>query len=299
MFVLVPIAITVLTPNILTIVDFIRKHQELGEVKRYPEKTEQNKKYVKMLFGSALYPSQVIMPQKDFYLMDNPSGAMTMKSARIAYNAIINQIQAPFSEKVRYMIKGKQFDYRKHLFTVGSRTSNQVVADEFEEWKKRLNLRWTVVYPENKDERVNRYSGGELYSEPNWKIYDGEEGKYLEKRTSEKWDKGREGKELEPGNYSFIANDYLLITKGPSGKARERNMSMQHVNFGGLHGVGTRAAENFLGNTEWLRKTSEKVAEAEYYQIILPITKVDHDAKIRESAPLDFGEPIVHVLSSK
>ncbi len=288
------IAITELTPPVLSVVVEYYARRAL----RNREKFEQNKQYVRTLFGSALYPSQVIMPQKDFYLKDNPSGPMTLKSARIAYKAIINQIQAPFSEKVRRMMKGKQLDYEKNLFTVGSRTANQVVADEFDEWKKRLNLRWTVADPENKDDQVFRFSGGKRYSRPNFRIYDDKEEKYLGIRTMEKWDKGREGKEL-PGNYPFIANDYLLITKGPSGRALERKMCLHHVNFGGLHGVGTRATEDFLRHTEWLRKTSEEAAEAEFFQILLPIKTVFHDYGRRESKPLNFGDPEVHVLQRK
>jgi hypothetical protein len=186
-------AIAVLTPCVLNMIEIFYRVHYSEERRRKREKNERKKPYVRTLFGAALYPSQVIMPQKDFYLMDNPSGVMTLKSARIAYKAILEQIHIPFSEKVRCMMRQRRIDYGKNLFTVGSRTANQLVEDEFEEWQKRLNLRWTVANPENEDERVCRYSGGELYSRPNFRIYDNEKGDYLRIGTIEKWDEGKGG----------------------------------------------------------------------------------------------------------
>jgi hypothetical protein len=94
-----------------------------------------------------------------------------------------------------------------------------------------------------------------------------------------------------------MKNDYLLITKGPSCKAGKKKL--YHVNFGGLHGVGTRATENFLRNTKRLHDVSKKVTESEYYQILLPINRVNHDGRMRESTPDDLGEPITHIMSDK
>lgn len=285
--------VSVLTPWALSIIDYCYKIYD----PKKPEKNKQNKAYVGILFGHALYPSQVVMPQRDYYLMGHPSGVMTLKSAKIAYKAILEQIHLPFAKKVRSVIHEKRIDYEKNLFTVGTRNANELVKDEFAEWQKRLNLRWMVADPEDKDERVCRYSGGELYSRPNYKIYDDEKGDCLGIKTIMHWDDGRTKSGVKPGNYRFITNDYLLITKGPSSKAGEKKL--YHVNFGGLHGVGTRATVDFLKNTEWLNIASQKIIDegAEYYQILLPIKNINHDAKIRDSSPASFGEPMIHILS--
>jgi hypothetical protein len=292
--------------KVLTLVMFLYTVHK--ETKIEWRKKDLHMNSIESLFGSALTCSQVIMPQKQYYMKKHPlfpSKAPTFKSANIAAQAISDYIYMPFAEKVKRMTKKtSKPDFEKNLFTVGSTGGNKYVAAEFAQWNKKYDLRWTIEAPKEKDERVCRYSGGKLYSSPAYRIYDNEKEEYLQVRTKEQYHEVKNGSELESGfksgNYPFLLEDYGLITKGPSCKAGSKKL--EHVNLGGLHGLGIRSHDHFLKNTELLSKVSKVIEEenksSKFYQILLPVKSIFHDRQHLESNPVDFGEPIVHILSA-
>ena len=97
---------------------------------------------------------------------------------------------------------------------------------------------------EEKDERVYRYSGGKIYASPTYRLYDNVTEEYLQVETNEEWYEAKDGAEsklgIKSGNYPFLVNDYMLITKGPSFSAG--NKKLGHINLGGLHGLGSTSA---------------------------------------------------------
>ncbi len=262
------------------------------------------------LFGSAVKNSQVIGPQKELYSRII-SKAPTLKSADVAREAIAKHIYVPFADQLNLMDRIKDIfgecsepNCKESFFTIGSPASNSIVANEFSNWAAKFDLRWNFI-TKPPEERVCRYSGRELYFEPRFKLNDCEKG-VIQAKT-EKHRVGEENgadpkKGIKQGKYDFLINDYLLITKGPS-RYTIGSREVEHINFSGLHGTGTRAVDNFLSDKELVMKIAKKVNKAgndgEFYQILVPIKNVKHDFDNRESTPEGIGVPTVRIVTAK
>ena len=72
----------------------------------------------------------------------------------------------------------------------------------------------------------------------------------------------------------FMKDDYLLITKLPNPKIKNRSM----VVISGPHGLGTRSFEKLLENESALREASRKLNDRDdYFQSLFRIGGIKHD----------------------
>lgn len=111
-----------------------------------------------------------------------------------------------------------------------------------------------------------------------------------------------DGRIIEPPQTNFdgwLKTDYLLITRMPNILSKKAFVNGSEVMIvGGVHGVGTESVKLLLESENLLNSISRQIGNAHYYQILLPITDINHGVVdgFRHSSAAILGDPIVRVI---